>query len=84
MDQGGGRRGPGASVAGVRPHVRQGGPGLGTARAAAEASLLITLNSVRSERAFCEELAYNLLFRWFLDMGLIERSFDATVFTKNR
>ena len=22
----------------------------------------------RQERAFCEELEYNLLFRWFLDM----------------
>jgi transposase len=33
-----------------------------------KASLLIALHSVRSERAFCEELEYNLLFRWFLDM----------------
>ena len=28
-----------------------------------KASLLISLYSVRSERAFCEELEYNLLFR---------------------
>ena len=35
-----------------------------------KASLLISLYSVRSERAFCEELDYQLLFRWFLDMGL--------------
>ena len=49
-----------------------------------KASLLIGLFSVRSERAFCEELDYNLLFRWFLGMQLMERSFDATVFTKNR
>jgi transposase len=49
-----------------------------------KASLLISLYSVRSERAFCEELEYNLLFRWFLDMQLMEASFDATVFTKNR
>ena len=47
-------------------------------------SLLIALYSVRSERAFCEQLDYNLLFRWFLDMNLIEPSFDATTFTKNR
>jgi len=47
-------------------------------------SLLIALYSVRSERAFCEELEYNLLFRWFLDMHLIDRSFDPTTFTKNR
>lgn len=49
-----------------------------------KASLLIALYSVRSERAFCEELDYNLLFRWFLDMNLMEPSFDPTVFTKNR
>ena len=49
-----------------------------------KASLLISLYSVRSERAFREELEYNLLFRWFLDMNLMERSFDPTVFTKNR
>ena len=28
-----------------------------------KASLLISLYSVRSERAFCEELEYNLLFQ---------------------
>ena len=33
-----------------------------------KSSLLIALYSVRSERAFCEQLDYNLLFRWFLDM----------------
>jgi transposase len=47
-------------------------------------SLLIALYSVRSERAFCEELDYNLLFRWFLDMQLMEPSFVPTTFTKNR
>ena len=45
---------------------------------------MVALYSMRSKRAFCEELAYNLLRRWFLDMKLMERSFDATVFTKNR
>ena len=49
-----------------------------------KASLLISLYSVRSERAFCEELEYSLLCRWILDMNLMERSFDSTVFTKNR
>ena len=46
--------------------------------------LLISLYSIRSERVFCQELDYNLLYRWFLDMDLMEPSFDATVFTKNR
>src|SRR5215210_154492 len=49
-----------------------------------KASLLISLYSVRSERAFCEELDFQLLYRWFLDMSLMEPSFDPTVFTKNR
>src|ERR671917_680664 len=49
-----------------------------------KASLLIALYSVRSERAFCEELDYHLLFRWFLGMRLVEPSFDPTTFTKNR
>jgi transposase len=49
-----------------------------------KASLLIALYSVRSERAFCEELDYNLMFRWFLDMNLMEPSFVPTSFTKNR
>jgi transposase len=46
--------------------------------------LLIALYTVRSERQFCEQLDYNLLFRWFLDMDMAEPSFDPTVFTKNR
>jgi transposase len=49
-----------------------------------KASLLIALYSVRSERAFCEELEYHLLFRWFLDMSLMEPGFDASTFSKNR
>jgi hypothetical protein len=34
-----------------------------------KSSLLIALNSIRSERQLCEQLDYNLLYRWFLDMG---------------
>lgn len=49
-----------------------------------KASLLIALDSVRSERASREELEYNLRFRWFLDMDPIESGFDPTVFTKDR
>ena len=49
-----------------------------------KASLLISLYSIRSERAFCEELRYHLLFRWFLDMDMVEPSFDHSTFSKNR
>ena len=41
--------------------------------------LLMALYSVRSERQFCEQLEYNLLFRWFLDMDMIESAFVPTV-----
>lgn len=46
--------------------------------------LLIALYSIRSERQFCEQLGDNLLFRWFLEMDLVEDSFDHSVFSKNR
>jgi len=46
--------------------------------------ILMALYSVRSDRLFCETLDYNILFRWFLDMSLDERSFDHSVFSKNR
>jgi len=31
-----------------------------------------------------EQLDYNLLFRWFLDMDMVEESFVPTVFSHNR
>jgi transposase len=49
-----------------------------------KATLLIALYSVRSERLFCEMLDYNMLFRWFLDMNLEERSFEHSTFSMNR
>jgi IS5 family transposase len=49
-----------------------------------KASLRIALYSVRSDRLFCERLDYNMLFRWFLDRGLEEASFDHATFSKNR
>src|SRR5208282_1291816 len=49
-----------------------------------KASLLMAFYTVRSERLFCEQLDYDLLFRWFLDMGLDEPSFDHSSFSRNR
>ena len=49
-----------------------------------KASLLMALYTIRSERMFCEQLDYNLLFRWFLNMELDEPSFDHSSFTTNR
>src|SRR5467141_2474356 len=47
-------------------------------------SLLMALYTVRSERLLCEQLDYNLLFRWFLEMELDEASFDHSSFSANR
>ena len=49
-----------------------------------KATLLIALFSVRSDRQFCEQLDYNILYRWFLDMSMDESSFDHSCFTKLR
>ncbi len=49
-----------------------------------KASLLMALYTVRSERLLCEQLDYNLLFRWFLEMELDEASFDHSSFSANR
>jgi transposase len=49
-----------------------------------KATVLMAMYSMRSERAFCERLNYDLLFKWFLDMPIDAKAFDATTFTKNR
>jgi len=38
---------------------------------------------VRSERLLMEQLSYNLLFRWFVGLGMDDAVWDVTVFTKN-
>lgn len=48
-----------------------------------KARLLMALYSVRSERLFCEQLGYNLLWLWFLDRELSQGSFDHSIFAKN-
>jgi transposase len=49
-----------------------------------KATVLMALYSIRSERALCERLNYDLLFKWFLGMRIDERAFDASTFSKNR
>jgi transposase len=48
------------------------------------ALLLQAFYSVRSERQLMEQLDYNLLFRWFVGLGVDDVVWDVTVFTKNR
>jgi transposase len=48
------------------------------------ALLLQVLYSIRSERMLMEQLEYNLLFRWFVGLGIDDPVWVPTVFTKNR
>jgi transposase len=49
-----------------------------------KATVLMAMYSIRSERAFCERLNYDLFFKWFLDMRIDQPAFDASTFSKNR
>ena len=49
-----------------------------------KAQLLIAFYSVRSDRLFCEQLDYNLLFRWFLDLDLESGGLDQSNFSRLR
>lgn len=46
--------------------------------------VLMALYSIKSEVQLCEQLQYNMLFRWFLDMDMVEDSFDHCAFSDNR
>jgi transposase len=48
------------------------------------ALLLQHLYSIRSERLLIEQLDYNLLFRWFVGLGMDEPIWDHSTFSKNR
>ncbi len=48
------------------------------------ASLLQIRFSIRSERQLMEQMEYNLLFRWFVGLGIDDPVWVPTVFSKNR
>ncbi len=48
------------------------------------AMLLQAFYSIRSERQLMERLEYNLLFRWFVGIGIDDPAWDHSVFSKNR
>ena len=48
------------------------------------AMLLQAFYSVRSERQLMERLEYDLLFRWFVGLGVDEPVWDHSTFSKNR
>ena len=48
------------------------------------ALLLQVFYSIRSERQLCEQLRYNLLFRWFVGLALDDPIWNHSTFSKNR
>ena len=48
------------------------------------AILLQAFYSIRSQRQLVERIDYDLLFRWFVGLGIKDLVWDATTFTKNR
>ena len=48
------------------------------------AALIQILFSIRSERQLMEQMQYNLLFRWFVGLGIDDAVWVPTVFSKNR
>lgn len=49
-----------------------------------KAQLLMALFSVPSARRFCDQLQYNMLFKWFLDLNIDDQPFHASTFSKNQ
>ena len=48
------------------------------------AMLLQAFYSIRSERQLMERLEYDLLFRWFVGIGVDDAAWNHSVFSKNR
>ena len=48
------------------------------------ALLLQVFFSIRSERLLVEQIDYNLLFRWFVGLGMDDVVWNHAVFSKNR
>lgn len=48
------------------------------------AMLLQAFDSIRSERQLMERLEFDLLFRWFVGLGIDDQAWDHSSFTRNR
>src|SRR3954465_10736738 len=48
------------------------------------AMLLQAFYTIRSERLLMERLEFDLLFRWFVGIGVDDAAWDHSVFSKNR
>jgi transposase len=46
--------------------------------------VLQALYGIRSERLLCEQLGYNMLYRWFVGLGMEDAAWDHSTYTRNR
>lgn len=46
--------------------------------------VLQALYGIRSERLLCEQLNYNMLYRWFVGLGMEDAAWDHSTYTQNR
>ena len=46
--------------------------------------VLQALYGIRSERLLCEQLGYNMLYRWFVGLGMEDVAWDHSSYTQNR
>lgn len=46
--------------------------------------VLQALYGIRSERMLCEQLGYNMLYRWFVGLGMEDGPWDHSTYTQNR
>jgi transposase len=46
--------------------------------------VLQALYGIRSERLLCEQLNYNMLYRWFVGLGMEDVAWDHSTYTQNR
>jgi transposase len=66
-----------------RAYAKTGRPSIAPERLL-RALLLQVFSSIRSERLLMEQLDYNLLFRWFVGLGMDDAVWNHAVFSKNR
>jgi len=66
-----------------RAYAKTGRPSIAPERLL-RALLLQVFYSIRSERLLMEQLDYNLLFRWFVGLGMDDAVWNHAVFSKNR
>ena len=64
-------------------YARDGRPSIAPERLL-RALLLQAFYGIRSERQIMERLEYDLLFRWFVGLGIDDAAWDQTTFGKNR